>query len=348
MKKVLSVAFLLAGTVIGVGFASGREVRSFFAVFGPVSLWFVPLVFLFLFLGCAVFLETGRRFRPESFSDVSRRIWGRGAVLFDFVMVVGNLIFMAGMLAGFDSLGQTLYGIPKNNPVLSIAALLIAAVVVLRGVKGLHKINNILVPAIVIFLIVVCLFSIDAENLSFAVPVTEGGEGKLLLNSVVFVFGNLFSCAGLLYGSGKDMKKRALAAGSLIGAAILSVVLCLFIMAALTASPAIFSADMPVFYLSQLLGGGYVRIAAAVLMFAIFTTLLTNMYNLFDWMRGCIPNKFIAVLVIPAAAFGVRSLGFTVIVDHLYFYVGLFGAVYSLANIGYLIFNRSKLDRWKT
>lgn len=347
MKKVFSAAFLIAGTVIGAGFASGREIRSFFAVYGAQALWFIPLIFLLLFFGCTAFFLTGKIFEPDSFSAVSKRIFGRGAVFFDFVMIAGNLIFMSGMLAGFDSLGQNIFGMSKTNPSLSIFALVLCAVIVLRGMKGLEKTNNFLVPVIAVFLIAVCLFSINTENLAAGLSMKNDNPGRLLFNSILFVFSNLFTCAGILYTSGKNTAKKSLAAGSLIGAGLLALIMFLFILAALTASPAVFTADMPVFYLSQTLGGFFGKMASAILIAAIFTTLLSNMYNIFDWAAARTKNKYVVLTVICALAFTIRSLGFNIIVDYLYVYIGAFGAVYSVANIVYLLLylkNKNKIS----
>lgn len=335
-------AFLIIGAVIGAGFASGREIRSFFAVYGAAALWVIPLVFLLLYFGFSAMFATGRIFAPDSFSDISRRIFGRGALFFDVVMALSNLVFIAAMLAGFDSLGQTLFGFGKNNFLLSLAALILCSLLVMRGVKGLNKMNNILVPVMVVFLAAVCLFSIHTENLPSIAPAQTENFGKLIFNSVLFVFSNLFSCAGVLYTSGKNADKKLLNTGSVIGAAVLSAIMLLFILACLTASPIIFSADMPVIYLSQILGGFYKHLVLPVLVFSIFTTLLANMLNLFEFLSAKSENKYLIVAGIATFSFALRMLGFNIIVDYLYVYIGVFAAVYSAGNMVYLAVYRKK------
>lgn len=49
MKKIFSAVMIVIGTVIGSGFASGKEIAVFFSRFGAVSYFFIPLTF-FAFL----------------------------------------------------------------------------------------------------------------------------------------------------------------------------------------------------------------------------------------------------------------------------------------------------------
>ena len=49
MKKIWQVVFLIVGSIIGAGFASGRELSLFFAEFGYASLYFLPIVFILFY-----------------------------------------------------------------------------------------------------------------------------------------------------------------------------------------------------------------------------------------------------------------------------------------------------------
>jgi uncharacterized membrane protein YkvI len=346
MKKSFSIAFLIVGAIIGAGFASGREIRSFFALYGTRALPFMAAVFFLLLFCSTTYLYTGRLYRPSSFSDITQRIFKRGAPLVDLMTVTANFVFMAAMLAAYDSLGRSVFGFSDANVSLSVVALFLCAAVVLRGVKGLSKINGILVPVIVVFLITVCTLSIKGSGGVAPTSYGETSDGRIFFNCVLFVFGNLFSCAGVLYSAGKNEKKRVLFAGGLIASFVLCALILLLILAMLCLPPAVFNADLPIIFMSEPVGAAAVSLAVITLVFAIFTSLICNMFNVYEWwIVGISKNKYSAIIIIAALAFSLRGLGFNLIVDALYPIIGAFGLLFTLADGVYIYREHFYRDR---
>ena len=69
MKRVLSVSFLIIGTVIGAGFASGREIVTFLGE--RPSPWLALLGGIATFAFCAVFLLVGKKVNASSIGEVN-------------------------------------------------------------------------------------------------------------------------------------------------------------------------------------------------------------------------------------------------------------------------------------
>ncbi|MDE6398093.1 MAG: transporter, partial [Clostridiales bacterium] len=61
MRKILSVAMLIVGTMIGAGFCSGRELVSFFG--SGISVFVAPLCGVCIFFVCVLFLYIGTKIR---------------------------------------------------------------------------------------------------------------------------------------------------------------------------------------------------------------------------------------------------------------------------------------------
>jgi uncharacterized membrane protein YkvI len=341
MKKSFSIAFLIVGAVVGAGFASGREIRSFFALYGLRALPFVATVFFLLLCSSTVYLYTGGAYKPNSFSDITKRIFKKGAPIANLMTVTANFVFMAAMLAAYDSLGRSVFGFSEANVSLSVVALFLCAAVVLRGASGLSKVNGILVPVIVVFLIVVCAVSIRGGGGIIETPFVAAGAGRIFFNCVLFVFSNLFSCAGVLYSAGKNKTNGVSFAGGFVAAFVLCVLIVLFILAMLCLPPAVFDADLPIIFMSELIGGAAKCVAVLTLVFAIFTSLICNMFNVYEWWTASVSkNKYAAIIVIAALAFTLRSIGFNLIVDALYPIVGVFGLFFTLLNAAYLYRDR--------
>ena len=75
MKKYFSVAMLIIGTIIGAGFASGRELVSFFGT--RISPFTAVLCGLAIFALSVVFLFIGSKLRSSNVSEVNRKLAGR-------------------------------------------------------------------------------------------------------------------------------------------------------------------------------------------------------------------------------------------------------------------------------
>lgn len=75
-KNWIKIAFIYVGTVIGAGFASGREIIEFFAVYGLKGSWgiFISCI-LFAFIGGVLLVKVYNN-KIESFNELSNELFG--------------------------------------------------------------------------------------------------------------------------------------------------------------------------------------------------------------------------------------------------------------------------------
>lgn len=59
MYRIFAVTMLVVGTIIGAGFASGREIVTFFGETPPVAV--AAAVAVLVFVSCATFLFVGSK-----------------------------------------------------------------------------------------------------------------------------------------------------------------------------------------------------------------------------------------------------------------------------------------------
>lgn len=131
---------LVIGTVIGAGFASGREIVAFFGV--TPSPWVALLCAAITFVMCAVFLLVGKKAEARDIGEVNARLAGRADNILNLVMLFNSAISLAAMLAGFDSLFSAFCPI---KPLYSIIFAAISVLIVTKGLDGLIKCNAVLV-----------------------------------------------------------------------------------------------------------------------------------------------------------------------------------------------------------
>lgn len=329
MKKIFSLAMLIVGTVIGAGFATGKEITAFFGK--QISPFVALFVGLGLFVLCYMFCTIGRIFKCRDFGEVNRKMLKRTHFIADAFLLLNSLIVLSGMLSGMDSLFSPLLPIA---PAYSIISGLLCAVIVAKGLKGLLGGNSIIVPFIILFIVLVCCFNIGASS----VP-------KLRLSSIpaaiIYVCMNIMLACTVL--TTVNEKPKTIFWASLIASVIITVLTLLII---LTLNGNDTNADMPLIAIaarSKLLY--YASIAAVAT--SIFTTMMTAMSGLSSWIKELVGSNVFSVIISLIAGLIVSNFGFANVVSYLYPVIGFFGLIYVVLCMKYLVKKRWRLKRLK-
>lgn len=333
MWKIFSISMLVIGTVIGAGFASGREIVAFFGV--TPSPWVAVACAVITFIMCTVFLLVGKKANARDVSEVNARLAGRADAVLNIVMLFNSAISLAAMLAGFDSLFSAFCPI---KPLCSIIFAIISVLVVTKGLDGLIKCNAFLVPALAAVIIFVTISCIDAPALS---PFTAGNA----VRSVTYIGMNMMLAASVLTTVHGLNKKQIFAASGVTAAAVGALVLLIIL--ALGSSNA-GETDMPIITMSTRLGKVVCGFAVFAVAAGIFTTMLTAHVTLTDWLDGLIGHKLLSAVCTAAVCLALGFMGFKTVVDVLYPVLGVLGVAYFVVNLIYLFPHRdAKTKRFK-
>ena len=220
--RSMSVAMLIIGTMIGAGFASGREVVSFF---GAVPNMFIALITGVLVFGCSVlFLFVGRRVRKSDIGEVNGEVFGKLRPLADVFMLFNSMTVLGAMLAATDSLASEFIDI---RPFASIVLGIVCAIISIKGLSGVIKANAVLVPIMVVFLLVCCILAIDFPFAAQSSPIRP-------YSIILYVSMNMILGGGVLTTVHKLSPREILLASSVAAVAIAAILM--FIMGALQSS----------------------------------------------------------------------------------------------------------------
>ncbi len=114
MKKTMELAGITATVVIGAGFATGREIKTYFTRYGNHSYIIIAVVAVLLYLGMLLLLNrkpgTGKIFAvPYVFFGYILMLAALGQLVEDYTtlpalagIVAGTVMTVLGLLAGFD------------------------------------------------------------------------------------------------------------------------------------------------------------------------------------------------------------------------------------------------------
>ena len=313
---------LLVGTVLGGGFVSGKELVKFFGGSGRAFLLCSMLTGIGYGLIVLLVMKCSKRENKYELSFLSKTAFLKCYRLFDVFLLFCYFIIMSAMLAATDSMFET--RIP------TFLCLVLCFVFVQAGLDGLKGINCVLVPFILAFLLFVSLTSIFSPDTTGPVwALSEKGLFSSLADTLLYVSMNMLTTCGVLAEGARDLDGKEINRCALLFGIIMFLLVFTVGSAVFGAAASVAGSDLPLLNLSRRFGNVFQLIFRIVLLFGIFTTLISSAYPMSAY-RGKTP-KWLFHLLVLAAAYGFSRLGFSVIVEAIYPVMGVMGAVFFLS-----------------
>ncbi len=307
-KKVfgfLSSSFVAIGGIIGAGFASGREIYTFFegenrAV--VVGAWVFVLMLVFS-LTVSFF---GKERGVSSMREFSRGLLPKMPIVFDIAFLFCLYIVLSAMLSAIDEL-FSFVGI--DFPIFSTISIISVMFFVTRGIKGVKQANFVLTPILII--------SIAAITASFnGTYYPENAiHTKIGINSFLYVSMNFCLAAEVMAECGKDMTKKECVISSLATSFVIAVLVALFIR---VLSKGNFK-TVAIPLLDMVEDNMALRILATItLYFAIMTTILSSCLPVYSFWKETQKGAVLPLVATVLPPFCISKLGFIKILSSLY------------------------------
>ena len=320
MNKVFLISSLIIGTVIGAGFASGREIVSFFGQTPSplVALAIAVAVFVFT-LG---YLSAVKKAKATNLCEYHEEIGGKYAPVLSCVILTNCFITVSAMLSGLDALFGEIYPL---KPLYSVLGGALCVTITAKGRKNMLGANGIIVPLLVVIVVGVCLSKANdfycfnhTERLLYAIPYV--GLNAMLASSALV--------------SEKDLSTKQTVLISLICSLTIGALTLLITLALSTGNYS--NASMPIIAIAQE-NSVLFAIAFAGLTCAIFSTLISAHSVLTEWVSPMVGGRVLSSIITICACLSLSFIGFKQVVDTLYPAIAVISLVYALVNFIYLI-----------
>mgnify|MGYP007088299709 CR=1 FL=1 len=322
MFRIFAVTMLVVGTIIGAGFASGREIVTFFGETPPAAV--AVVVAVLVSVSCATFLFVGRKAHADDIGTVNRKIAGRAEPILSALMLFNSLVSLSAMLAGTDDLFGDIFPL---KPLYSIIFGTLSVIVVARGLDGIMKVNVVVVPLLAAITVLVTSLTISSPSFSHFTAITA-------YKSLTYVAMNAILAASVLTTVHGLNRKQIVISSALTGVIIGGIVLCIIL--ALGSSGA-GKADMPIIEMAKPLGTVLYSLGVASVAIGIFTTLISAHLSLTEWAVSLCGNKTFTAILTAIVAEIIGLIGFRTVVDVFYPIVGVAGVVYFIACLIYVL-----------
>ena len=319
---------LIVSSVIGAGFASGREIISFFS--SPTSIIIAPLIGVGIFLISSLFLHIGSKLNTNCLTTVNKALLGKAHFAGDGFLLANSLIVLSAMFAGFSALGNMFLDVPIVFPLI---AAVLCVLIVYTGTKGLLKVNRFLMPVVIISLVAISIVSMQGRD-----SYSSNGNGVFGFQTIGFLFlylsMNMLLASTVLTTMGKISKKEVFISSALAG--VFLGILTLFLVIALNRYD-VSNVELPLLYIAGQMHLSIYIIVIAVLAISILTTMFIAMNALVAWINNIFKNRLYSSILVLLIAISLSNLGFSGVVRFLYPVIGVLGLTYITAGIIFVI-----------
>lgn len=334
MRKILEslkVSFVIIGTIIGAGFASGQEIYTFFNIYGLKGL--IGIFVSCLLMGIIIYktLKISMELKSKEYEKFVNSIipqrWQKNKILIFTINNIINIFLLISffiMISGFASYFFQEFNAPKIYGGVIIAIL--SVITFFKDINGIVKINTYLIPILILLVILLGAKQINCGKLDFYNVQTN--NIKWILSGVLYASYNSIILIPILINM-KDMvkNKKQIKQISIIVTTVMIILSTIIYLLIQTFIKEVSGIEIPIVYIAGLLGNIYKYLYGFVILVAIFTSAISAGYS---FLVNCSKSKkgytYLAIIICIASVL-VSKLSFSGLINLLYPIFGYLGII---------------------
>ncbi|HLR02339.1 MAG TPA: hypothetical protein VK111_06330 [Virgibacillus sp.] len=309
--------FLIIGTTIGAGYASGRELWEFFGHESGLAITLFAILFT---MSCYIIMVLSYQKQSSDYVPVLRMIVGKRLTgVYDFMIFLYLFTVTVVMIAGSGATGQVF----QLSYWWGIAFIIIALILLfIKGINGLLMINQLILPLLIMGLLTVLLIFIYDEGLMLF---SHWHEQRNWMSAFPFTALNILPLIAVIGAVGNKIRsKREIWIASVGSGLILGGVSYIYNSSLIQIADEILLYEIPLFAILKEYPMEMIVWMSLLLWFAIFTTAAANVLGLVSRLQPYwnIPIG-ILVLGILLPMIPLTLVGFSTLISYIYPAYGL-------------------------
>ena len=321
---------MIVGTIIGAGFASGREIYTFFYIYGVNGL--IGICFAVILIGYVIYktLKIIKKYDINNYKELLDRILPKKENKYikfenalNFIINLFLLTTFFIMCAGFSAYFYQEFGISKIYSSLVIAIL--SYIILNKNIKGLFTLNSILMPIVIIILIILGIKSLSLDNNIL----TMWSDSQLWpMQAILYASYNTITISSVLIPMKKNISQKKDIVKIVVVSSIAILILGIIIFLLLSNIKIdISQIELPAVYASRNLGKIYQYLYGIIILGAIITTAISSAFGFLNNVsenqkQYILLNKIICLISIFVSLFGFVNL-----INNLYPLFGVLGII---------------------
>ncbi len=299
--------FLILGTVIGAGYASGRELWQFFGQESVLAIILFSLLFSFC---CYVIMSMSFQEKTIHYRPILEKLIGsRLTTVFDLLIILYLFSTTVVMLAGGGATLHT-FRIPYWFGVVFIMALLI--LLFFWDVEGMISMNAFVIPILVILLVFV-LFVFTKHHMD-ELPFDFRHHANWP-SAFTFTALNILPLVAVLSAVGNQIQRKGeILIASIGSGVILGGISLLYNQSLLSIANEIVLYEIPLFAILKHYPYFWVLIMSVLLWIAIYTTAASGVFGIISRFRKTVNlplwlmSTILLLIMMPMTSFGFSTL----------------------------------------
>lgn len=330
LKNIYKTIFVIIGTIIGAGFASGQEIYSFFNIYGIKGIIgiFISAVLIsyIIYKTFNIIIKNDINNYQEFLTEIIPKKFAKNRILKFTINNIINIFLLISfniMISGFATYFLQELNIKKIYG--SILVIVLLLIILSKNIEGVVKINLYLIPILIIFIVFLGskqIVNIDVQSVRQYKPIS------FILSSVLYASYNSISLVPILISLKKYINNNnEIKFISIINAIILIIlsIIIFFLMNSYICE--IENIEIPIVYIANMLGSIFKYIYGLVILMAIFTTAVSTGYGFLNNVTKTKKNYNTLLLIICILAIVISQLKFSNLINILYPIFGYLGII---------------------
>lgn len=282
IKNICKITFVIIGTIIGAGFASGQEIYTFFNKYGFEGLIgiciSISLMSYIIYKTFKIIIENDINNYEDFITIIMPERFRKNKILNHTINNIINIFLLICfniMVAGFAT-----YFVQELNISKWIGAIVITILTFItlsNSINGVIKINTYLIPIIILLIVFLGINKIKNTQI---VSIENKSSLYWIVSSILYASYNSITLIPILISLKKQLstKKETVLISFLVSTIMLALSVIIFLLMN-TFIKEIQQIEIPVVYIASTLGKSFKYIYGIVILIAIFTTAIGSGYG---------------------------------------------------------------------
>ena len=330
IRNIYKITFVIIGTIIGAGFASGQEIYTFFNKYGFNGLIGICISILLMsyiiYKTFKIVLRNNINNYEEFVKDIVPQRLKENKIFINTINNIINIFLLICfniMVAGFAT-----YFIQELNISKWFGAILIALlsfITLSKNIDGVIKINTYLIPSIILLISFLGINKIDNINI---ISTTNKASMYWILSSILYASYNSITLIPILISLKNKInaRKQPITISICVGIIMLTLSIVIFLLMN-TFINEIQGIEIPLVYIASSLGKVFKYIYGLVILISIFTTAIGCGYGFLSNTTKNRKNYIICTGAMCLASILIGQIGFSSLINLLYPVFGYLGIV---------------------
>ena len=336
---MFDIIFVLIGTFVGAGFASGKEIFNFFTIFNLysfVSIFVFSLLLFFLIFKC---INIKKNNNLNSYSDfllyLEKKYKYFNSKFFLFIINIFLASSFYIMIIALAALFNYQFNIEKYI-VIFISIFICFNIFYNKNIDFIYIINRILMPILILFMLMLCYFNINIDNI-FSVSLTTNNYSILyaITTGLIYFSYNSLLLIPIVFDLEINYNKSNISFKISFIYSLIILILIFFInLLLLCFYSSIYNIELPILYICNNSLKIFLYLYFFIVLSAIFTTMISSGYTFVNNFKE--KNYTLKLLIFLLFSFIFCFFSFSDLINFFYPIFGIIGFI----QIFLILFNR--------